>query len=39
MPGNNLSLFRVDRSSGTLQPIGEPTAIPSPACIVLVPVK
>ena len=37
MPGNNGAVFRIDANSGRLTPVGEPVAIPSPACITLVP--
>ena len=37
MPGNNLAVFKIDAASGRLTPVGEPVAIPSPACITIVP--
>jgi 6-phosphogluconolactonase len=37
MPGNNVAVFRIDAASGRLTPVGEPVAIPSPACITIVP--
>jgi 6-phosphogluconolactonase len=37
MPGNNVAVFRIDATSGRLTPVGEPVAIPSPACITIVP--
>jgi 6-phosphogluconolactonase len=37
MPGNNVTVFRIDATSGRLTPVGEPVAIPSPACITIVP--
>jgi 6-phosphogluconolactonase len=37
MPGNNIAVFRIDAASGRLTAVGEPVAIPSPACITIVP--
>jgi len=37
MPGKNLAVFRIDPATGGLEPIGEPTAVESPSCILLVP--
>jgi len=37
MPGNNVAVFRIDARSGRLQSAGEPTAMPSPSCIMLLP--
>jgi len=37
MSGNNLAVFRIEAASGRLAPVGEPIAIPSPACIAIVP--
>lgn len=37
MPGDSVSLFRIDRQTGRLAAVGEPTAVPSPACIVILP--
>lgn len=33
MPGNNVAVFRIDQSSGDLQSVGKPLAVPSPSCI------
>jgi 6-phosphogluconolactonase len=37
MTGNNLAVFRINKDSGRLTPVGGPVAIPSPACIAIVP--
>lgn len=37
MPGKNVVVFRIDGTTGKLTPVGEPLAIPSPSCIMLVP--
>ncbi|MFN0054050.1 MAG: lactonase family protein [Planctomycetales bacterium] len=37
MPGNNVATFRIDPQSGKLSPIGEPVAITSPSCIMVMP--
>ena len=37
MPGNSVTLFRIDRQTGRLEAVGEPTAVPAPACIAIVP--
>lgn len=33
MPGNNVAVFRIDRATGRLSPVGTPVAVPSPSCI------
>jgi len=35
MPGNNVAVFRIDQKSGKLTDVGEPTAMPSPSCIMI----
>lgn len=35
MPGNNVTLFGIDRETGNLTKVGEPFAITSPSCIIL----
>ncbi len=37
MPGNNVATFRIDPNSGQLKPVGEPTSMPMPSCIMLLP--
>ena len=37
MPGNNLAVFRIDPVSGKLKSAGEPIAVHSPSCLMLVP--
>ncbi len=37
MPGNNVAVFWIDGETGRLTSVGEPVAVMSPACIVLVP--
>lgn len=37
MPGNNVAVFRIDQSTGALTSVGEPIAVPSPSCIMIVP--
>ena len=37
MPGKNVVVFRVDAQTGGLQAVGEPVAMPSPACIRVLP--
>lgn len=37
MPGNNVAVFRIDSQAGVLKSVGEPTSIPSPSCIMLLP--
>lgn len=37
MPGGNVAVFKIDRESGAIKPRGEPTAIPMPSCIMLLP--
>ncbi len=37
MPGNNVALFRIDPQTGSLKSIGEPIAITSPSCIMVLP--
>lgn len=37
MPGNNVAVFRINAESGSLKSVGEPTAMPSPSCIMLLP--
>jgi 6-phosphogluconolactonase len=34
-PSSNVAVFRIDASSGTLKSAGEPTALASPSCIML----
>ena len=36
MPGNNVALFRIDGKTGRLKSAGEPVAMPSPSCIMLI---
>jgi 6-phosphogluconolactonase len=33
MPGNNVAVFRIDRTTGRLTSVGSPLAMPSPSCI------
>ena len=35
MPGKNVAVFRIDAKSGALKSAGEPTALASPSCIML----
>lgn len=35
MPGNNVATFRIDSQSGSLKSVGEPIAITSPSCIMV----
>ena len=37
MPGSNIVVFRIDRKTGALQAVGEPTPLPQPSCIMIVP--
>ena len=37
MPGNNVATFRIDSQTGGLKPVGEPIAITSPSCIMVLP--
>jgi len=37
MPGNNVTVFRIDPRTGRLTPAGEPLAHPSPSCIAVLP--
>lgn len=37
MPGKNVAVFRIDAQSGALKSAGEPTSVPSPSCIMLLP--
>ncbi len=36
MPGKNVVVFRIDPKTGKIKPVGEPTVMPSPSCIMLV---
>jgi len=36
MPGKNVVVFRIDLKTGKIKPTGEPVAMPSPSCIMLV---
>jgi 6-phosphogluconolactonase len=36
MPGKNVAVFRIDPKTGKIKPAGEPVAMPSPSCIMLV---
>lgn len=35
MPGKNVVVFRIDPKTGKLKSVGEPTAMPSPSCIMI----
>jgi 6-phosphogluconolactonase len=35
MPGDNVSVFRIDPQTGGLKPVGEPVSMPKPSCIML----
>jgi 6-phosphogluconolactonase len=37
MPGNNVVAFRIDPQTGVLKSVGEPVAITSPSCIMVLP--
>ena len=37
MPGNNVVVFRIDSQTGGLKSVGEPVAITSPSCIMVLP--
>jgi 6-phosphogluconolactonase len=37
MPGNSLSVFRIERATGRLTPVGDPLAVASPSSIAIVP--
>lgn len=37
MPGNNVVVFRIDPQNGGLKSVGEPVAITSPSCIMVLP--
>ena len=37
MPGDSLAVFRIDRQTGRLTPVGEPVAITKPSAIAIVP--
>jgi 6-phosphogluconolactonase len=37
MPGDNIAVFRIDQESGKLKPLGEPTSLLSPSCIMVLP--
>ena len=37
MPGKNVAAFRIDAETGRLEPLGEPTPMPMPSCIRLLP--
>lgn len=37
MPGNNVATFRIDTQTGGLKSVGEPIAITSPSCIMILP--
>lgn len=37
MPGKNVAIFRIDAQTGDLKSVGQPTSIPSPSCIMLLP--
>jgi 6-phosphogluconolactonase len=37
MAGNNVVVFRIDRQTGRLSPVGAPVAMPSPSCIRVLP--
>ena len=37
MPANNVVVFRIDSPTGGLKPVGDPVALPMPACIRFVP--
>jgi 6-phosphogluconolactonase len=37
MPGNNVAPFRIDSKTGGLKSVGEPVALTSPSCILLLP--
>ena len=37
MPGNNVTVFRMDARTGGLKPAGEPIALTSPSCIRVLP--
>ncbi len=36
MPGKNVVVFRIDPKTGKIKLAGEPVAMPSPSCIMLV---
>lgn len=36
MPGNNVTVFRIDANTGDLTPVGESVPMPSPSCIRIV---
>jgi len=36
MPGQNVAVFRIDPKTGKIKPAGEPFAMASPSCIMLV---
>jgi 6-phosphogluconolactonase len=37
MPGNSLAVFRIDRETGRLRPLGDPEVIKAPSAIAIVP--
>ncbi len=37
MPGNSLAVFRIDRDTGRLTPVGEPIAVKAPSSIAILP--
>lgn len=37
MPGNNVSVFKIDPQTGRLKPAGDPISIKMPSCIMIVP--
>ena len=37
MPGNNVMVFRIDPQTGGLKSVGEPVALTSPSCIMVLP--
>ena len=37
MPGDNVAAFAINQDSGRLKPLGEPTPVVSPSCIMLLP--
>jgi len=36
VPGKNVAVFRIDPKTGKIKPAGEPFALASPSCIMLV---
>lgn len=37
MPGDNVAAFTIDQDSGALQPLGTPTSVVGPSCIMVLP--